>query len=217
MKGGIVVALAALDALQKRSARQMTSPSCFIGDEEESGTPLEAARATSSRRQRPQTSRSVSRMPLTIQTAVTARRGSTGWQIDVKAKSAHSSQIFSEDVGAGAVYELARISRGSTGAARRISDVQSGPHRRQHAGRLRRRASRRTTLRQGQHHRSARGRSATCARSHPSNCERIKERMRKIVAAHLPHTSADDHVSPTAIRRWRRRKATANCWRCTTR
>jgi len=42
-------------------------------------------------------------------TALTARRGYTGWQIDVKARSAHSSQIFTDEVGAGAIYELARI------------------------------------------------------------------------------------------------------------
>src|SRR4026208_2515461 len=36
-------------------------------------------------------------------------RGCAGWQIDVKARSAHSSQIFTDEVGAGAIYELARI------------------------------------------------------------------------------------------------------------
>jgi len=40
---------------------------------------------------------------------VTARRGSTSWQISVKGTAAHSSQIFREDVGAGAIFEAARI------------------------------------------------------------------------------------------------------------
>ena len=36
-------------------------------------------------------------------------RGTTGWLLRVKAKPAHSSQIFREDIGAGAIYEAARI------------------------------------------------------------------------------------------------------------
>src|SRR4030095_13609246 len=42
-------------------------------------------------------------------TAVIARRGTTGWQLRVKARPAHSSQIFREDIGSGAIYEAARI------------------------------------------------------------------------------------------------------------
>jgi glutamate carboxypeptidase len=42
-------------------------------------------------------------------TAVVARRGSTSWTLTVEGKAAHSSQIFREDIGSGAVYEAARI------------------------------------------------------------------------------------------------------------
>ena len=38
-----------------------------------------------------------------------ARRGSVGWTLDVIGKPAHSSQIFREDIGYGAIYEAARI------------------------------------------------------------------------------------------------------------
>ena len=41
--------------------------------------------------------------------AVTARRGTTGWEVRVTGKPAHSSQIFRDDIGYGAVYEVARI------------------------------------------------------------------------------------------------------------
>src|ERR1017187_7942871 len=41
--------------------------------------------------------------------AVVARRGTTSWLLSVTGTPAHSSQIFSEPVGAGAVFEAARI------------------------------------------------------------------------------------------------------------
>jgi glutamate carboxypeptidase len=41
--------------------------------------------------------------------ATVARRGSSKWQLKVQGKQAHSSGIFSEDVGAGAIYEASRI------------------------------------------------------------------------------------------------------------
>jgi len=43
---------------------------------------------------------------------VVARRGSTGWRLDVTGTPAHSSQLFQEGVGAGAVYEASRILSG---------------------------------------------------------------------------------------------------------
>jgi glutamate carboxypeptidase len=42
-------------------------------------------------------------------TAVTSRRGSVRWEIKVTGKPAHSSQIFREDIGFGAIFEAARI------------------------------------------------------------------------------------------------------------
>ena len=41
--------------------------------------------------------------------ATIARRGSSGWRLEVSGKQAHSSGIFSEDAGAGAIFEAARI------------------------------------------------------------------------------------------------------------
>ncbi|MFT5164084.1 MAG: glutamate carboxypeptidase [Alteromonadaceae bacterium] len=38
-----------------------------------------------------------------------SRRGYTGWTLEVSGKPAHSSQIFREDIGYGAIYETARI------------------------------------------------------------------------------------------------------------
>ena len=41
--------------------------------------------------------------------ATVARRSASGWRLEVKGRQAHSSQVFTEDVGAGAIFEAARI------------------------------------------------------------------------------------------------------------
>jgi glutamate carboxypeptidase len=111
MKGGIVVALAALRALQAAGALDSVHITVVLtGDEEDTGEPLEAARAA--------LIEAAVAADLAIglenadddpKTAVTARRSSSSWTLTVKAESAHSSQIFRDDVGAGAVFEAARI------------------------------------------------------------------------------------------------------------
>jgi glutamate carboxypeptidase len=42
-------------------------------------------------------------------TAVVSRRGASGWELTVKGRPAHSSQIFRQGYGDGAIYEAARI------------------------------------------------------------------------------------------------------------
>lgn len=44
-----------------------------------------------------------------VKTAVVARRGSVGWELKVTGKPAHSSQIFTDSIGYGAIFEAARI------------------------------------------------------------------------------------------------------------
>ena len=41
--------------------------------------------------------------------ATVARRGASGWRLAVTGRQAHSSQVFSDNVGAGAIFEAARI------------------------------------------------------------------------------------------------------------
>jgi glutamate carboxypeptidase len=111
MKGGLVVALAALTALQEAKALDgMHITMVMIGDEEDSGRPLSLARASLVEAAKAaDVAIGLENGADDPKTALTARRGYTGWQIDVKARSAHSSQIFTDEVGAGAIYELARI------------------------------------------------------------------------------------------------------------
>lgn len=114
MKGGIIVALAALDAL--RQAKLLDSLQLTVvlhGDEEDSGRPLDLARRDLIEAAKAaDIAIGLENAADNPKTAVTARRSSTDWVVKVKAKSAHSSQIFSDDVGAGAAYELGRILNG---------------------------------------------------------------------------------------------------------
>ena len=111
MKGGLVVALAALTALKETKALDgMHITMIMFGDEEDSGRPIALARASLVEAAKAaDVAIGLENGADDPKTALTARRGYTGWQIDVKARSAHSSQIFTDEVGAGAIYELSLI------------------------------------------------------------------------------------------------------------
>lgn len=111
MKGGDVIIIQALAALQDVGVLgEMNLTVIMTGDEERSGRPLDLARKD--------LIDAAKAADIAIgfengdgdpSTAIVTRRGSTGWTLRVKGKPAHSSQIFRADVGAGAIYEAARI------------------------------------------------------------------------------------------------------------
>ncbi len=111
MKGGDVIIVQALAALQDVGALQDINITVVMtGDEERSGRPLDLARKDLI------DAAKAADIAIGFEngdgnptTAIVTRRGSTGWTLRVKGKPAHSSQIFREDVGAGAIYEAARI------------------------------------------------------------------------------------------------------------
>jgi glutamate carboxypeptidase len=85
----------------------------MTGDEEDSGDPLPLAReALIAAAKGADFAIGFEDGPADPRLAVTARRGTTGWEVRVTGKPAHSSQIFREDVGYGAIYEMARILNG---------------------------------------------------------------------------------------------------------
>jgi glutamate carboxypeptidase len=114
MKGGIIVGLAALDALREAKALDSVQFTVVLhGDEEDSGRPLDLARRDLIEAAKAaDIAIGLENAANDPKTAVTARRSSTSWSVKVNAKSAHSSQIFAESVGAGAAYELGRILNG---------------------------------------------------------------------------------------------------------
>lgn len=111
MKGGDVIIVQALKALQAAGAlKTMNVVVVMTGDEEDSGDPLSRAREPLIAAARgADVAIGFEDGPADPKLAVTARRGTTGWEVRVKGTPAHSSQIFREDIGYGAAYEMARI------------------------------------------------------------------------------------------------------------
>ena len=114
MKGGDVVIVHALKALAAAGELDgMTITIVMTGDEERSGRPLDLARAALiDAAVDADIAIAFENGDSDPRTAVVARRGSTGWRLDVTGTPAHSSQLFRPEVGAGAVYEASRILSG---------------------------------------------------------------------------------------------------------
>ncbi|HEY8309496.1 MAG TPA: M20/M25/M40 family metallo-hydrolase [Gemmatimonadaceae bacterium] len=111
MKGGDIVALYALRALKDAGLlKQMNIVVVYHGDEEESGAPLSLARKTlMDAAQGAKAAIGFEDGAGDPGTAVISRRGDDGWTIRTTGLPAHSSQIFTQEYGAGAVFEGARI------------------------------------------------------------------------------------------------------------
>lgn len=195
MKGGIVVALTALEALQKAGALDALSYTVVLhGDEEDSGAPLAQARATLF------AAADAADIAIGLEnadddptTAVTARRSSGRWQIKVTAKTAHSSQVFTEDVGAGAIYELARILNGFYNELRGEELLTFNPGLIAGSTQLDYIAEPLSAKVSGKDNIVAPSAIASgdLRAITPQQITQTQARMREIVAAHLPQTSAE--------------------------
>lgn len=111
MKGGNVVMLYALKALKAANVLdEMSVQVILTGDEEHRGEPLElAAEALVDAARWADYAIGFEDGDGDPGAAVVARRGSSSWSLQVTGKPAHSSQVFREDIGYGAIYEAARI------------------------------------------------------------------------------------------------------------
>jgi glutamate carboxypeptidase len=111
MKGGDVVILQALKALKAAGDLEGMNLVVFLsGDEEEPGRPLSRARAALVAAAKGATAAiGFEDGDGVVSHAVVARRGTTSWRLTVTGTPAHSSQIFREDIGDGAIFETARI------------------------------------------------------------------------------------------------------------
>jgi glutamate carboxypeptidase len=116
MKGGLVIMLAALRAMQDAGA--LDKPEIRIvlsGDEERFGAPVELARrdliAAAKESDVAMEFEPSGRINgINSQDTVSiGRRSSTTWHLETTGLSGHSSQIFGERLGYGAIYEQARI------------------------------------------------------------------------------------------------------------
>ena len=111
MKGGDVIIVAALKALQATGALEGRAITVVMtGDEEDAGEPLDLARrALCDAADRADVAIGFEDGSGDPRRAVIARRGSSAWDLQVTAPAAHSSQIFRDEVGAGAIFAAARI------------------------------------------------------------------------------------------------------------
>ncbi|MGB5174045.1 MAG: M20/M25/M40 family metallo-hydrolase [Thermoanaerobaculia bacterium] len=111
MKGGNLVILFALKAL--RDAGVLDSTRIIValtGDEENPGKPVEVSRRDLVEAgRRSDIALGFEAGVRDIQTATIARRGASFWTLRVTAKPAHSSGIFDDSNGAGAIFETSRI------------------------------------------------------------------------------------------------------------
>jgi glutamate carboxypeptidase len=113
MKGGLIVMLSALKAMQSANALAQAEITIVLsGDEEAHGEP------TSVSRQRMIEAAHHADVALEFENASRieghdmiriSRRSSLSWKIETTGISGHSSQIFNSHFGDGAIYELARI------------------------------------------------------------------------------------------------------------
>lgn len=109
MKGGNVVLLQALKALNAAGALKDTQIIVLLtGDEENSGDPVEVSRGdmfSAAKR----SDLALSFEAAVRNTATVGRRGASSWRLEIEAKTGHSSGIFSQGAGFGAIYEASRI------------------------------------------------------------------------------------------------------------
>lgn len=114
MKGGDTILLFALQALKDTGQlEKMNITVVFSGDEEDAGQPIDLARKAL------RDAAKGAKWALDFEdgsgdptTAITARRGSTVWTLRTMGLAGHGALIFSKDIGAGAVFEMARIVNG---------------------------------------------------------------------------------------------------------
>lgn len=113
MKGGLVVMLMALDAMQAAGVLQTADITVVLdGDEEAHGAPAEISRADLiAAAKHADVALEFEATPKSkgVYYGSIARRSSVSWRLKTTGKSGHSAGIFNERMGYGAIYEMARI------------------------------------------------------------------------------------------------------------
>lgn len=113
-KGGMVVMVAALCAMQAAGTLKDADIEIVLtGDEEDVGLPIALARRdlvdAAGRADVALDFEGLAREDDGRDMGSIARRGAASWTVTARGKTGHSSSIFSESAGNGAIYELARI------------------------------------------------------------------------------------------------------------
>jgi glutamate carboxypeptidase len=110
MKGGDVIMLYALKALAQNGLLDNAQIIvAYTGDEESTGKPLSVSRNDLIEAAKRSDIAFGFETSTGFNYATVARRGASGWKVEVEGKRAHSSGIFSDNTGAGAIFEMSRI------------------------------------------------------------------------------------------------------------
>lgn len=109
MKGGDVVIIGALKALHKQGLLKDANITIYMtGDEENAGHPTSVSRYDFIERAKQHDIALAFETAISLNIVATARRGASGWSLEVEGKQAHSSGVFNAG-GYGSIYEAARI------------------------------------------------------------------------------------------------------------
>lgn len=110
MKGGNIIILYALKALQQAGALKNTQIiAAFTSDEEKAGNPISISRKDLIDAAKRSDIALGFESATGFNYATVARRSSGSWLLETTGKRAHSSGVFSKGTGAGAIFEMARI------------------------------------------------------------------------------------------------------------
>jgi len=110
MKGGNVMIFATLKALNELGLLEdKTITVYFTGDEENAGNPSWVSRLDFVERAKQHDYALGYETAQGFNIATVARRGASGWTLKTTGRQVHSSGVFRESVGYGAIYEAARI------------------------------------------------------------------------------------------------------------
>ncbi|MCV6630719.1 MAG: M20/M25/M40 family metallo-hydrolase [Flavobacteriaceae bacterium] len=110
MKGGNVIILYALKALQEQGLLKNAQVIVgFTGDEEHTGNPKSISRRDLVEAGKRSDIALGFEPAANMNEATIGRRGISGWTVETTGERAHSSLVFSEEIGAGAIFEMSRI------------------------------------------------------------------------------------------------------------
>mgnify|MGYP002654873938 CR=1 FL=1 len=110
MKGGDVVMIIALQALHAQGLLKEAAITAYLtGDEEQAGYPRSVSRGDFIETAKQSEIALAFEGANGLNSVATARRGASGWQLKVTGKTGHSSGVFTDYAGYGAIYEAARI------------------------------------------------------------------------------------------------------------
>jgi glutamate carboxypeptidase len=200
-KGGMVVIIAALRAMEAAGTLEGSNITVVLtGDEERPGAPLEIARRDLIEAGRV-ADYALEFEGLAVENGeefgTIARRSSSSWTLTTGGRTGHSSTVFGEALGYGAIYELARIldtfrrELPEPNLTYNVGVIAGGTPAEIDAAGFRVTASGKTNI--VAETAVARGDLRTLT---PEQDARVRERMAAIVDDHLHHTTAELEFAP---------------------